>query len=221
MNAVIGVIGCSGGVGASTLAAVLACVAQPSVLVDLDAAAGGIDVLLDAIDVPGARWSGVRVDGGRLDPHTLRGGLPAWGGCRVLAADAGPPDAEAVLQVLDAAVALGPVVLDLPRAACPERAAAFVRCDLVLLVARGDIQGVTAAHAVATDVPVPCGLVVRRGELAAEKAALAAALPLLGALPPLRAASGALDPDRLPRASVRVARGVLDGLAALALPEGA
>jgi hypothetical protein len=41
---------------------------------------------------------------------------------------------------------------------------------------------------------------------------------LLGILPPLRPGAGALDPNRLPRTSVRVARGVLDGLAALAVP---
>lgn len=216
MNAVVGVIGCSGGVGASTLSAVLAWVARPAVLVDLDAAAGGIDVLLDAVDVAGARWSGVRVDGGRLDPQTLHAGLPEWGGCRVLAADAGPPDPEAVLQILDAASELGTVVADLPRASCAERAAALLRCDLVLLVARADVQGVTAAHAVAADLPeLPCGVVLRRAAIAPERAAAAAGLPLLGVVPPLRPASGVLDPDRLPRSTVRVARGVLDGLGAL------
>jgi hypothetical protein len=211
-----GIIGCSGGVGASTFAAVLARVAAPSLLVDLDVAAGGIDVLLDVVDRPGARWSAVRVDGGRIDPDALRDGLPDWGQCRVLAADAGPPEAEAVLQVLDAAAGNGPVVLDLARSPSPERAAALLHCDLVVLVGRADVQGVTSVHAVATALPeLPRGVALRRGCIPPARAAQAAGVPLLGVLPPFRPSAAAVAPGRLPRAMVRVARGVLAGLAGL------
>ena len=69
---VIGVVGGCGGAGASTFACVLAATAAtgwPAVLVDLDPVAGGIDVLLGIEAVPGARWSGLRLGGGRLDPR--------------------------------------------------------------------------------------------------------------------------------------------------------
>ena len=69
-----GVVGGSGGVGASTFAAVLAAVTARAMLVDIDVVGGGIDVLLGIEDVPGARWSGLRVGGGRLDPGSLADG---------------------------------------------------------------------------------------------------------------------------------------------------
>src|SRR5579875_2141374 len=87
---VVAVLGGSGGVGASTFAAALATAAGRAVLVDCDPLGGGIDVLLGVEAVPGARWSGLRVNGGRLDPHALDEGLPRWRDVRVLAADAPP-----------------------------------------------------------------------------------------------------------------------------------
>ena len=63
---VLAVVGGSGGVGASTFAAALATAAAPATLIDLDPVSGGIDVLLGIEDVPGARWSGLRLEGGRL-----------------------------------------------------------------------------------------------------------------------------------------------------------
>src|SRR4051812_19306479 len=85
---VLGVVGGSGGVGASAFAAVLAAVAGESLLVDVDAAGGGVDVLLGIEAVDGARWSDLHLAGGRLDASVLLAGLPRWGPCAVLAADA-------------------------------------------------------------------------------------------------------------------------------------
>jgi hypothetical protein len=221
MNAVIGLVGGSGGVGASTFAAVLAAAAGDTVLVDLDATGGGIDVTLGVEAVPGARWSGLHVAGGRLEPAALVGGLPRWGRVAVLAADVAEFDPEAVLQVVGAAAAAGPVVLDLPRTAGPERAAGLLRCDLVVLVARGDVSGLVAAHAVAAGLPeLPVGVVVRRGEVPSADAAELVGRPLLGELPALTGAQPPLDPLRLPRAAMRVASGVLDGLLAATVATG-
>ncbi|MGH8862840.1 MAG: septum site-determining protein Ssd, partial [Jatrophihabitantaceae bacterium] len=94
----IGVIGGSGGVGASTFASVVASVAGRAVLIDLDTVGGGIDVLLGMEETAGARWSGLRVGGGYLDPALLADGLPRWRDVAVLAADE-PPDPAAVAQV--------------------------------------------------------------------------------------------------------------------------
>src|SRR3954468_4077584 len=103
MGRVIGVVGGSGGVGASSFAAVLAVVAGDSVLVDLDVAGGGVDVLLGIERMAGARWSGLQLAGGRLAPTALISGLPHWGRCAVLAADVPELDPEAVLQAVEVA----------------------------------------------------------------------------------------------------------------------
>jgi secretion/DNA translocation related CpaE-like protein len=212
MGEVVGVIGGSGGVGASSFAAALAVVAGESVLIDLDVASGGVDVLLGIERSPGARWSGLRLAGGRLDPDALLAGLPRWGGCAVLAADVPELDPEAVLQAVEVASSAAPVVLDLPRGTCPERAAALLHCQLVVIVARADVSGLVAAHAVASALPeLPAGVVVRRGEVASPEAAALVGVPLLGELPSGGGRFG-LDPARLPRAVQGVAAGVLDGV---------
>ncbi len=217
MAQVIGVVGGSGGVGASTFAAVLAAsaaAAGSAMLVDLDVCGGGVDVLLGIESADGARWSGLRVAGGRLDPQLLLDGLPRWRACAVLAADLAALAPDAVLQVLDAAGdAVGTVVLDLPRAQCAERAAGLLRCDLVVVLARCDWPGLVAAHATLSALPeLPVGVVVRRGEVAVDEAAAMVATPLLGTLPALGAPLPKLVSRRLPRATARVASGVLDGL---------
>jgi hypothetical protein len=164
--------------------------------------------------VPGARWSGLHVAGGHLDPASLVDGLPRWGPVAVLAADVAVLDPEAVLQVVAAARAAGPVVLDLPRGGGAERAAALLHCDLVVVLARGDIRGLVAANAVAAALSeLPAGVVVRRGEIDARQAAQIVGCPLLGELPALRSSPFELDPDRLPKAAVRVAAGLLRGTA--------
>src|SRR5690349_916184 len=65
MGLVLGVVGGSGGVGASSFAAVLAATAGRSLLVDLDVAGGGLDVVLGIEAEAGARWSGLHLAGGR------------------------------------------------------------------------------------------------------------------------------------------------------------
>jgi MinD-like ATPase involved in chromosome partitioning or flagellar assembly len=212
MGNVIGVVGGSGGVGASSFAAVLAA-AGGALLVDLDVAGGGIDVTLGIESTAGARWSGLRLAGGRLDPDALVGGLPRWGSVPVLAADVADLDPDAVLQVLDVARSAGPVVLDLPRRSCPERAAALLQSRLVVVLARADVDGLVAAHALVATLPeLPNGLICRRGEVAAVDAARLVGVPLLGELPPLGRNRMVLNSHRLPSAAARVAAGVLRGL---------
>jgi hypothetical protein len=205
---VVGVLGGSGGVGATTFAAALAEAAAPSVLVDLDPIGGGLDVLLGIEMAAGARWSGLRVDGGHLDPALLADGLPRWRSVAVLAADCEPP-AAAALQVVEAAGALGPVVLDLPRAPSPSRDALVSACALCVLVAAAEVRELAAARAVAASLPdAALGVVLRRGSLPSADAVAWLGLPLLGLLPPLA------RPSAPSRVTSRVAAGVLDGLAA-------
>jgi Mrp family chromosome partitioning ATPase len=216
VTAVVGVVGGSGGVGASSFAAILAATAGAALLVDLDVAGGGIDVLLGVEGVAGARWSGLRLAGGWLDPATLLAGLPRWGGCAVLAADVAALDAGAVGQVLTAAVeteALDCVVVDLPRHDCPERSATLAHADLVVVVARADVVGLVAAHAVVAAVDAaPVGLVARRGGLDGARAGELVGAPLLGSLPAMGRPWSELDVEHLPRSAAKVASGVLRGL---------
>jgi secretion/DNA translocation related CpaE-like protein len=212
MGAVIGVVGGSGGVGASSFAAVLAAVCGRALLVDLDAASGGVDVLLGIEAAPGVRWSGLQLGGGRLDPRELFDRLPRWGPVSVLAADVRELDPDAVRQVLDTGRGEGAIVVDLPRSACAERAAALLHCDVVVVLARADVSGLVGAHAIAGALPeIPLGMVIRRDCVAGADAAALVGCPLLGELPANRS-PWALDPARLPRAHARVASGVLHGL---------
>lgn len=203
----IGVLGGSGGVGASTFAAVLTSVAERATLIDLDPVGGGIDVLLGIDDVAGARWSGLRTDGGRLDPEVLAAGLPRWQGSPVLAADVAPVP-EAVAEVVTAAAARGPVVLDLPRAPAPLREAGLACCEMCVLVAAAtDVRSLAAAAAVLRSLPdLPVGLVLRRGGFGVAEAVELLGVPLLGVLPPVDRPA-----DRVAR---RVAAGIVDGVAA-------
>jgi secretion/DNA translocation related CpaE-like protein len=215
---VIGVIGGCGGVGASSFAAVLAAVAsrdRPSVLLDLDPIAGGIDVLLGAEQVPGPRWSGLHLGGGDLDPQLLADGLPRWSSVAFLAADS-PPVAAAVAQFMSVARRLGVVSVDLGRWDSEARQIAVAACDLIVLVTRADVPAVTAARAVVANLGGgPLGVVVRTGPGAPASRQVADLLgvPLIGTLPALRGARDEpLDADTVSRAERRVARGVLDGL---------
>jgi hypothetical protein len=207
---VLGVLGAVGGVGTSTLAAALAHVAA-GVLVDTDGAGGGIDVLLGIEGVPGARWSGVRLAGGRLDPSAFADGLPRWGRAHVLAADV-RPRAEDVATVLAAAAASGaPAVVDLGRDPAPELAQT---CSLVLVVVPCDPAGLAAGRAARMRYEVASmGAVVRRGPVDADESADLLALPALAQLPATPRRRGAvLTAARLPGPIVRAAAGVLDGL---------
>jgi hypothetical protein len=209
-GAVLGVLGGSGGVGASTFAAVLALCAGRSVLIDLDRVGGGIDVLLGIESHPGARWSGLRSGGGRIEPAALADGLPRWRGVPVLAADTGPPSSAAVPAVLDAARSLGTVVLALPRERSPVRDAAVSRCGLTVLVIRGDVTGVTAAGAVAAESGAGrLGAVVWERELSGTEAADLVGLPLLAATRLRRHRTPVRF--RPPRPVLRLGRGIVEG----------
>jgi hypothetical protein len=213
---VIGIVGGSGGVGASVFAAVLAATGGAGVLVDLDPIAGGLDVLLGIEDVAGARWSGLRLGGGHLDPRVLVDGLPRWSSVAVLSADI-LPDGGAVSQVLAAACRAGPVVVDLGRWDSPARAAALQCCALTVLVSGADVRSVTGARAVRLALGNrPVGVVVSRAGrdlAAARRVAALIDAPLIGVLrPPAARRDVPLDPASLPRQIVSLARGVLDAV---------
>lgn len=120
----VAVVGARGGAGASTLAAALARAAVRSgvgsALVDLDAAGGGLDVLLGVEHEPGLRWADLRAERAGFPPQALSLALPTWYGVRVLSGDVRGASVADDVVVADAVRALSSahdlVVLDVPRA---------------------------------------------------------------------------------------------------------
>ncbi len=189
---VLGVVGARGGVGASTLAALVAARGSrrtATVLVDLDEAAGGLDVLVGLEGTDGARWPDLAQARGDVDGHDVVALLPRWGRVAVLSADRarpGPVDREVRSDVLRALTAVaGLVVLDLGRGAALAGGAAG--CGGVALLASRDLRSVAGAVALRgalTATGADVGLVVRGpapGGLGAAELAEAVGLPLLWA----------------------------------------
>lgn len=189
------VLGGSGGVGASTLAAGLAFAAartHRTMLIDADPLSGGLDLLLGAERTPGWRWPRLATARGHLGD--LTGQLPSVDGIDVLSMARGEsspgwaPHAEQLKAVLRSAVRSHTItVVDLPRA-LGSTWEALRRADLAVLVVRDDIRGIAAAREVVRDLEAECeqlGLVVRHGRsrlLEPKLVASGIGLPLLGSL---------------------------------------
>lgn len=152
-EAVVGVCGARGGAGASVLAAALARARHrrgphPAVLVDLDDAGGGIDVLLGIEDQPGIRWPDLRDARGDVPARELVGLLPRWGDVPVLSVDRTrrePVDDDVRRDVLSALRREAALVLDLPRPVPDAPAWGGDECDALLVAARKDLPTVAGA----------------------------------------------------------------------------
>ena len=201
----VAVVGGSGGVGATVLAAALALTAAASgqaMLVDLDPLGPGLRRLVGFDDVAGVTWRELADLQGRVASRALREALPARDGVSVLGWPEGstePPAADLVREV----VAAGQrghdwVVLDLPRTADPVTMSVAARCDHVVLVARAGLGPVASAARVAERIRATApamGLVVRsrRTSPLASDVARAVGIPLLAALPDQRRLDEHLD----------------------------
>ncbi|SDV03945.1 helicase/secretion neighborhood CpaE-like protein [Microlunatus sagamiharensis] len=171
---VVALVGGSGGVGASTLAAGLAVTAARDgrrvLLLDTDVLGGGLDVLLGAEHLAGWRWSRFAAARGHLGD--LGGQLPRCDGVDVLAVDRAAHDG-AVLQADQLAAVLGSalashdlVVVDLPRTTGPAHDEVLRRAGTVLLLVRADVRGVAGAEACRRELAPRCRdlrVVVRTG----------------------------------------------------------
>lgn len=125
---VVGVLGASGGLGASTLTTALAVTAAqawagaaPVVAVDGRPDGGGLDVTGCVEHLPGLRWPDLAGVRGEVCGSDLLAELPRLGGARLLSAAAGRPPGAAVPsgEVLSTVVGAlrsvtGLVVVDLP-----------------------------------------------------------------------------------------------------------
>lgn len=224
----IGVLGGSGGAGATVFAAALAAVASgrgPTLAVDVDLQGPGLDRVLGTEDLPGVRWDALVQATGRLSARSLRESLPTR---RDLAVLGWPPERPrqvpvfAVREVLSAARrGFRTVVLDVPRHADPVADEVLARCDHVVVVSTLTVPGVASATRTAARVPagVPHSLVTRgRGAgISPEEVARLLRIPLLAAMRDQRGLDEAIDlgvgPDRTGRGVLtRTAREVLDAL---------
>ena len=142
---VVVVIGASGGVGASTLAALVAVrSAGPTTLVDLAPASGGLDVTLGIETAAGPRWSDL-APGSAADLT----GLPRWRGVRVLSADRGGtgPDVDTLAATWHGLLtAGGRIVVDLGAGLAGAAVVLPTASDVVLVVGQ-DVRGVAGAIA--------------------------------------------------------------------------
>lgn len=156
----VGVIGGSGGAGASTLACALAVRAaragERTILIDGDPLGGGMDVLLGGESAEGLRWPDFVASRGRVGAGALEESLPELHDLRVLSWDRGdrvvvPP--AAIRSVVAAARRRGGVVVvDLPRRVDEPVAEVLAQLDLVLMVVPGELRSVAAAGRVAAGV---------------------------------------------------------------------
>ena len=162
---VIGVVGACGGAGASSTAARLAGASARAgrtvALVDADPWGGGLDVLVEAAEAPGARWTEIGDE--PADGAAVLDSLPEVDGVRLLAGDLPPGSSRTVLATLAAlAQATEDVVVDLDAASVPTCASAL---DHLLMVLPATEHALSAA---ATRVDrwashsLPLALVVRR-----------------------------------------------------------
>lgn len=94
----LGVVGGSGGAGASVLASALARCAADSgintILVDADPLGGGLDVVLGCENTDGLRWPALAASRGRLRPSTLVQALPRDGNLSILSWDRGAVETQ-------------------------------------------------------------------------------------------------------------------------------
>jgi len=223
----IGVVGGSGGSGATTFACALAQVAGrtgPSVVIDADPLGPGVDRVLGLELVDGVRWDSLGHATGRLSARALRESLPRRDGTAALTWYAGAASARlqpfAVREALSAARrGHETVVVDLPRSQEPVLEEIVSRCDLVVVTVVATVSGVAAATRMCRSFPDPgvLGLVVRGAGMDDEALAGIVGAPVLQRMGHQRGLAESIDlglgPVRSRRGPLgRTAISVLSGL---------
>lgn len=214
----IGVIGGSGGAGATVFAAALAQMATASgrtLLVDADPLGAGIDRVLGLEASDGIRWDSLLQTTGRLSSRSLREALPRSRGLSVLTWPTDRPaslQAFAMREVLSAGRrGFDAVVVDLPRHREAVVDETINRCDHVVLVSTLTVPGVSSAARMAHRLPemTPSRHLVTRGNRAGvspESVSRLLRIPLLAAMGDQRGLDEAIN---LGAGPARARRGAL------------
>lgn len=230
---VVTIVGARGGAGASVLSVALARTVVDEglagYLVDLDPSGCGLNVVLGVDGSPGVGWSDLQHTTGRIPPQSLREGLPAVAGVRLLTWSEPPwtlPPPGVASSVLDAAARDADlVVVDLSRGLLVADSSAglcvevLTRSDHLLVVCPADIRAAIACQRL-LEIDVlrdrPISLVVRGpapGALTGQDLHEALGVPVLvsmSAEPGLdRSLEDGLPPGRARRSPLRSAARVI------------
>ncbi len=198
----IGVIGGSGGAGATTFACALGQLAgrrNASVVIDTDPLGPGVDRVLGLDDHPGIRWDALQATTGRLSARTLRDALPRRHGAGVLSwapGSASSLQAFAVRQALSAAQrGHGLVVLDLARSRDRLIDELVARCDRVVVLVKPTVPGVASAVRLCESIRRggSLGLVVRGRGIDTSEIASVTQVPVVTAMSDQRGLAEAID----------------------------
>ncbi len=210
----IGVLGGSGGAGATTLACALgqtAAARGPAVVVDCDPLGPGVDRVLGMEGLDGSRWESLCHTTGRLSARSVREALPRRGRLGALSWRVGSTATLQPFAVREAVAAArrghDTVVLDLPRSADALVDELLARCDAVLLVVVPTLVGVASAARLAARLDhADLGLVVRGHGIDEREVRRATGLPIAATMPHQRGLGECID---LGLGPVRSARGPL------------
>ena len=197
----VGVVGGSGGAGATTLACVLAqwhAARAPTLLVDADPLGPGIDRLLGMEGVSGVRWEGLVETSGRLGARALRESVPrrdhlgvlTWTGLRRRL------EVPTVRRILPSAVrGHDLVVLDLARHGGAVLVELVDRCDDLLVVAPATVPGLAATARLVAELgpDARVGLVLRPGGVSDADAERVTGLPVVAVVGDQRGLAASVD----------------------------
>ncbi len=155
-GSIVGFLGVAGGVGVSTIAVAFArrcSTARDTVLIDAVSSSGGIDLLLGAEAIPGARWPDLGFTRGTVQADDVLAALPAMGEklfilstARSVVADPftmGPEDVKAAVECLSGAGTPLDVVVDLRAGTIAEEV--IPTLDHLVLVVPAEVRAVAAA----------------------------------------------------------------------------
>jgi secretion/DNA translocation related CpaE-like protein len=198
----IGVIGGSGGAGATTLACALGQTAARSgatVVIDADPLGPGVDRVLGLDGRDGIRWDALCQTTGRFSGRALREALPHHGRLGVLTWYSTKPAPLQAFAVRNAVAAAQRghdfVVIDLPRQLDPLVEEVVARCDRVYVVAVPTVPGLASALRMCLRFrdPARFRLVLRGGEVSANAVARLASVPVAAQMADQRGLAEAVD----------------------------
>ena len=148
----VGVVGGSGGAGATTFACALGQVGSrlgSAIVIDADPLGPGLDRVLGLELHDGVRWDALAQTTGRLSARSLHDAVPHRGGLGVLTWASGSPGSLQAFAVREAMSAAQRghdlVVVDLPRARDALVDELVARCDALLVLTLPTVTGVAAA----------------------------------------------------------------------------